>query len=351
MVNKHALVPQTVLHAFGIHEGVAIQPFGSGHINRTFKIDGEDSSFVLQRINHYVFKKPERIAANTKYASTYLKAKYPDYVFLSPIQSTAGLDMVFDEEGHPWRLLPYFKNTVTIDAVATPLEAYEAARGFAQLTKNLSGCDVSKFKPTIEQFHDLKWRYEQFQDALTNAQRTQPDRLKRAAEGIQACKDFSFLVDKYNTLIADGFLKLRITHNDTKINNILFDSQSPKVVCVIDLDTLMPGYFIYDLGDMVRTFVSPVSEEEQDLSKIIFRENIYDALVQGYFSEMEDELSEQEKQSISFAGCMMTYIMALRFLADYLNGDKYYTIKYEGQNLNRARNQLRLLELIQSEIR
>ena len=255
--------------------------------------------------------------------------------------------MVYDEEGYPWRLMPYFKNSITINEVGTPLEAYEAARGFAQLTKNLSGCDVSKFKPTIDRFHDLNWRFEQFKDALAGAK---PDRLERATEAIQACQDFSYLVDEYSNLIADGFLKLRVMHNDTKINNILFDSQSRKVVCVIDLDTLMPGYFIYDLGDMIRTFVSPVSEEEQDLAKIIFRKDIYDALLQGYLSEMKSELSEKEIQVIPFAGCMMTYIMALRFLADYLNGDIYYSIAYEGQNLVRATNQLNLLEKLRRQL-
>ena len=345
MVDKLSLVPQAILHAFGIHEGVAVQPFGSGHINRTFKIEGEDASFILQRINHYVFQKPEIIAANIRRASTFLKEKYPEYVFLSPIPSTDGLDIVYDAEGYPWRLLPYFKNTITIDAVATPHEAFEAAKGFAQLSRKLSGCNVINFQPTIDRFHDLTWRYEQFQEALGNAQ---PDRLEMAAKAIQACKDFSFLVDKYNALIADGFLKLRITHNDTKINNILFDSQSRTTACVIDLDTLMPGYFIYDLGDMVRTFVSPVSEEESDLSKIIFRPEIYRSLLDGYLSEMETELSDLEKQAIPFSGLMMTYIMALRFLTDYLNGDVYYITAYEGQNLVRAVNQLNLLKKLES---
>ena len=347
MVGRRSSVPASIIRAFGIHEGVPIQPFGSGHINRTFKIDDGDLSFVLQRVNHHVFRKPEIIATNIRLASDHLKRNYPDYLFLSPLPSQTELDMVYDEEGYPWRLMPYFKNSITINEVGTPLEAYEAARGFAQLTKNLSGCDVSKFKPTIDRFHDLNWRFEQFKDALAGAK---PDRLERATEAIQACQDFSYLVDEYSNLITDGFLKLRVMHNDTKINNILFDSQSRKVVCVIDLDTLMPGYFIYDLGDMVRTFVSPVSEEEQDLTKITFRKDIYDALLQGYLSEMRSELSEKEIQAIPFAGCMMTYIMALRFLADYLNGDTYYSIVYEGHNLVRATNQLNLLEKLRRQL-
>lgn len=347
MVGSQSSVPVAILRAFGIREGVPIQPFGSGHINRTFKIDVDDQSFILQRVNHHVFQKPEIIAANIRLASDHLKKNHPDYLFLSPLPSQSGLDLVYDEEGYPWRLMPYFKNSLTLNEVETPLEAYEAARGFAQLTKNLSGCDVSKFKPTIDRFHDLNWRFEQFKDALAGAK---PHWLEKATEAIQACNNFSYLVDEYSNLLADGFLNQRVMHNDTKINNILFDSQSRKVVCVIDLDTLMPGYFIYDLGDMVRTFVSPVSEEEQDLAKITFRKDIYDALLQGYLSEMKSELNEKEIQAIPFAGCMMTYIMALRFLADYLNGDTYYGIAYEGHNLVRATNQLNLLEKLMRQL-
>jgi Ser/Thr protein kinase RdoA (MazF antagonist) len=141
-----------------------------------------------------------------------------------------------------------------------------------------------------------------------------------------------------------------VVHNDTKINNILFDSRSQQAVAVIDLDTLMPGYFIYDLGDMVRTFVSPVSEEEPDLSKVSFRFPFYKSLLEGYLSEMDDCLSEEEKKAIPYSGMMMTYIMAIRFLADYLNGDIYYHIDYSGQNLVRASNQLRLLALIKQNV-
>ena len=134
------------------------------------------------------------------------------------------------------------------------------------------------------------------------------------------------------------------------MNNILFDAVSKKAACAIDLDTLMPGYFIYDLGDMVRTCVSPVNEEEKDISKILFRKNIYNALVEGYLSKMGDILSDQEKKFIPFAGKMMTYIMALRFLADFLRGNTYYHISYPEQNLVRARNQFQLLSLIESNV-
>ena len=290
-----------------------------------------------------MFTKPELIASNLRIASDYLTQNHPDYLFLSGIKTSDGNEMVYDKEGFPWRLFPYIENTLTVDKVESEDEAFEAARGFAELTSKLSGADPNKFKPTIDRFHDLAWRWEQFQTALKN---TTEERKQYAADAIAGCQQFSSLVDQYNKLIASGELQLRVTHNDTKINNILFDGKTRKAVCVIDLDTLMPGYFIYDLGDMIRTFVSPVSEEEKDLSKVVFRRSMYDALIKGYESQMNNALNKTERTLAPFAGMMMTYIMALRMLADFLNGNIYYQITYPDQNLVRARNQLRLLSLL-----
>lgn len=313
---------------------------GSGYIHHTFKLSGK-TSYIMQRVNINVFRKPEVIASNIQHASQYLKKKYPEYLFTTAVKSLTGAEMVYDEEGFPWRLFPYFENTHTVDKVSSAEEAFSASAEFARLTKYLDGVDTNLFKPTIDRFHDLSWRWEQFESSLKNPK---PERLRLAEEAIEQSKSFGYLVDEYETLIKSGSLKLRITHNDTKINNILFDSTTGKAVCAIDLDTLMPGYFIYDLGDMIRTFVSPVDEEEKDLSKVIVRKNIYDSLISGYLSQMEDVLSIEEKKAIPFSGMMMTYIMALRMLADYLNGDIYYQIKYEGQNLFRAKNQLKLMK-------
>ena len=226
-------------------------------------------------------------------------------------------------------------------------EAFTAASEFAKLTCYLDKINVTDFKETIPHFHDLNLRYQQFETALAKAA---SERIENASPWIDAGKRFYPLVENYRSLTTRGSLRLRITHNDTKINNILFDAVSRKAVSVIDLDTLMPGYFIYDLGDMVRTFVSPVSEEESDYSKIVFRKEIYDALLTGYLSQMEHVMSIEEKSAIPFSGKMMTYIMALRFLADYLNGDTYYHTRYPGQNLVRAGNQFRFLEVLENSL-
>jgi Ser/Thr protein kinase RdoA (MazF antagonist) len=323
-----------------------IEPIGTGHIHQTYLLKGKES-FVLQRVNKLVFTKPEVIAQNLRITSDYLSAHHPDYLFLSPVKTTTGKEMVYDTEGFPWRMFPYVENTATLNEVTTEAQAFQAAKGFAELTKNLHLIDTNLFKPTIDKFHDLNWRYFQFQMALKKAP---ADVIQTAKAAIEMAHSFAYLVDQYNTLINSHSLQTRITHNDTKINNILFSSITQESYCVIDLDTLMPGYFIYDLGDMVRTMVSPVSEEEKDFSKITFRKPIYQALISGYLSQMEDTLSREEKMAMPFAGMMMTYIMALRFLADYLKGNVYYHIAYQEQNLVRAENQLTLLTVLSKEL-
>jgi thiamine kinase-like enzyme len=336
-------IPEIIPH-FGLSvDDFTIDRIGSGYIHYTFKLTGK-RSYILQRVNKNVFKEPEVIASNLRAASDYLKKKHPDYLFLTAIKTVAGEEMSYDKAGFPWRLFPYFENTFTVDKVTSEREAFSAAAEFARLTKYLDGVDTSLFKPTITRFHDLTLRYEQFESSLKNAA---SERLSEAHEAIEKCKNFGYLVTEYETLIQSGSLKMRITHNDTKINNILFDGSTKEAVCAIDLDTLMPGYFIYDMGDMIRTFVSPVDEEEKDLDKISLRPNIYEALTKGYLSQLKDTLTMEEKSAIPFSGMMMTYIMALRMLADFLNGDVYYQIRYKGQNLIRAKNQLRLLEQLE----
>lgn len=334
--------PEKIIKSFGITEGVRISPLGSGHIHQTYKVEGKNT-FVLQRVNKNVFIHPEIIASNNRIAFRYLKQHHPSYLFPQALPDLLGNDLYYDDTGFPWRLYPLIENTFTIDEVGTVQEAFEAAKGFGELTKNLDGVDTSLFKPTLERFHDLGWRYEQFDDAIEQAK---PEILRVAKNEIGQARSFRHLVDEYSKLIGAGSLAQRIMHNDTKVNNILFDSVSRKALCAIDLDTLMPGYFIYDLGDMVRTFVSPVNEEEKNIATISFRKDIYDALLSGYLSQMGDTLTATEKKSIPFAGMMMTYIMALRMLADFLRGNTYYHITYPDQNLVRTRNQLHLLELI-----
>ncbi len=333
-----------ILQLYGLDRSAfLIERIGTGHIHQTYRLNGK-KSYVLQRVNKNVFKYPEVIASNLRQAGKYLAAHFPEYLFLNSIPSLRKEEMAYDQEGFPWRLFPYFENTITVDKVDNAEEAFSAAREFARLTRYLDGIDVHQFEETIPQFHDLALRYQQFETALSEAS---SDCIQMAQDCIDACQKANQLVDVYKQLIQNKSLKLRVTHNDTKINNVLFDKTTRQATCVIDLDTLMPGYFIYDLGDMVRTFVCPVSEEEPDRSKVVFRKEIYEATLNGYLSQMEEVMSPAEMAAIPLAGKIMTYIMALRFLADFLRGDTYYHTTYPGQNLVRARNQLTFLEKLQ----
>lgn len=335
-------IPSRIRAAFELDRDDPAQRIGSGHIHLTYKVVGRRGTVVLQRINKLIFKEPQIIADNLRLASDFLRTHFPDYRFLQPLHAQQGTDMVYDEQGFPWRMFAYQEGTTTLDTVENSRQAAAAAQGFGRLTRLLSGADVTQFRETIPDFHHLGLRYNQFESAVKQAT---PARLAAARDAMDAVRENTGIVSSYERMINRGVLQKRIMHNDTKINNILFDSNT-HAVCVIDLDTLMPGYFIYDLGDMVRTYVSPVSEEEADFTKIRFRREIYEAVMWSYLSEMGDVLSPAEREAIPLAGKVMTYIMALRFLADYLRGNTYYHVRYDDQNLVRAGNQLTLLRLL-----
>ncbi len=232
------------------------------------------------------------------------------------------------------------------DVVETAPQAYEAAVQFGRFTNLLSGFDVAQLSVTIPFFHDLDLRYQQFLEALENGNQ---QRIADARFLIDELLDYSNIATEFKLIKSDPLFKLRVTHHDTKISNVLFDKDN-KGLCVIDLDTVMPGYFISDVGDMMRTYLSPVSEEEKDFNKIVVREDIYKSIVQGYYSEMKNELTQTEKNHFFYAGKFMIYMQALRFLTDHLNDDKYYGAKYPGHNFIRACNQMVLLQrLVEKE--
>jgi Ser/Thr protein kinase RdoA (MazF antagonist) len=331
-----------IFKEFGIDTAAIVKPFGSGLINNTWLVTVGDNDFILQRINHHVFKKPEDIADNIRLIADHLKRTQSNYLFVSPLKTIHGNDMIFlNEEGY-FRLFPFIKNSHTVDTVTSPSQAYEAAKQFGRFTNVLSDLPIEKLKLTIPDFHNLALRYSQFENALTNGNN---ERIKQSAETITFLKEQSGIVHISELIKANTAFKKRVTHHDTKISNVLFD-QDDHGLCVIDLDTVMPGYFISDFGDMMRTYLSPVSEEEKDLSKIEIREDYFKAIADGYLSEMQYELTAIEKDHLVYAGKFLTYMQALRFLTDHLNNDVYYGAKYEGHNFIRANNQVELLKKI-----
>jgi Ser/Thr protein kinase RdoA (MazF antagonist) len=326
-------------------EDFQVLPFGSGLINTTWTIADKmrNAKYILQKVNHQIFKRPEDIAFNIRLIDNYLKDHFPDYLFVSPLVTTGGDELVKNDNGY-YRMFPFITNSHTIDVIEKPLQAYEAAKQFGKFTKLLSGFDASKLKITLPDFHNLTLRYQQFELALVSGN---PERIEQSKDLIAAIRKNKRIADEYE-MCKEKFT-IRVTHHDTKISNVLFDEKE-NGLCVIDLDTVMPGYFISDVGDMMRTYLCPVSEEEKDFSKISIRKEFHDAIVDGYLSEMGAELTDIEKKYFNYAGEFMIYMQVIRFLTDYLNNDSYYGAKYEGHNFVRAGNQITLLQRLQEFI-
>ncbi|MEO8762791.1 MAG: aminoglycoside phosphotransferase family protein [Ginsengibacter sp.] len=331
---------QSVLQAYGLkNDSLEVRAFGSGLINNTWLVKTNDDDFILQRINTAIFKEPLHIAQNIEMISAYFSKNYPEYLFVVPVKTVAGDEFFYDIREGYFRMFPFVPGSHTMDVVQSDVQAYEAARQFGKFTRLLSGFDLSTLKITIPDFHNLTLRYQQFQQALTHGN---AERIKESARAISEIKENVHIAEEFEKIKKNPDFKLRVIHHDTKISNILFDDNN-RGLCVIDLDTVMPGYFISDLGDMLRTYLSPVSEEEKDYSKIEIRDEFFRSIIRGYAGEMKDELSGTEKKYFVYAGKFMIYMQALRFLTDYLNNDVYYGSAYTGHNFIRANNQLVLL--------
>ncbi|SKB91494.1 phosphotransferase enzyme family protein [Daejeonella lutea] len=317
------------------------QKFGTGHINSTYllSVDGEDKKFILQSINQNVFKDPLIIAQNVRLVGEYLKKNYPEYLFVGSIPALSGEEMPL-VDGVYWRMSRFIPNSVAYDTLSDPKQAFEAAEQFGRLSKLLSRFDPSLLRPSIPGFHDLNLRYDQFKEAHANAE----EGLKlKASHQIETALSHSFIVDFFNSYKNSPDFPDRAMHHDTKISNMLFDKTTNEGLCVIDLDTLMAGKFISDLGDMMRTYVCAFSENEADMDKIFIRVEYFEAIINGYLKEMGSILTNTEKDLILFSGKYLIYMQALRFLTDYLNGNVYYPISYPEQNLVRTVNQFKLL--------
>jgi hypothetical protein len=319
-----------------------IQNFGSGLINKTWKLGAiaGEKSYVLQQINKSVFKSPVQISENLNHIGNYLARNYPHYLFVSSLPSKDNDFVIKDDNDEYYKLSNYINDSVAVNTVKDKKEAFEAARKFAEFTKLLVNFDIAKLNYPLPNFHNLTLRFIELEEQLKVADK---DRLEKALNVVNLVYKNKDIVDTYEQINSKKLIPLRVIHHDTKINNVLFDEQY-NGLCVIDLDTVMPGYFISDVGDMMRTYLSPVDEEEQDLSKIEIREDVFKAIVEGYFKEMGDVLSDNEKQLFVYAGKFLIYMQGVRFLTDYLNNDRYYGSRYDGHNLVRATNQMLLLE-------
>lgn len=335
-------VLNSVMQEFDIP--MAIQPYGNGHINDTFLVSSQ--RYILQRINTSIFQNPEELMENIQNVTAFLRDKIvgdggdPDRETLTVIPTRDGRNYYELDEQHVYRVYKFIGNTISIENSKTPENLYEAGAGFGHFQKLLADFPVEKLYETIQDFHHTPKRVEALKEAIRQ------DRAGRAAS-VQA--EITFALENAawaDTVIAGmeaGKIPVRVTHNDTKINNILFDEKTHKAVAVIDLDTVMPGSMLYDFGDALRMGGSTGAEDETDLDKVWFDEKAFEAFARGYLSEMKDALTDAEIALLPFSAKLLTYECGIRFLTDYLNGDTYFKIHREHHNLDRARNQFKLV--------
>jgi len=324
---------------------ISIAPFGGGHINDTFlvKTDNQDQ-YILQKINKNVFKNPLHVINNIEKLLNHFEGKGDNT--LKTFKTSNGEKFVIDSKQDFWRIYNFVDGAQSFDVIQNKLQAFEAAKAFGEFQLKTIDLDISEFYETIPDFHHLGKRYMKFDSVIANNPK---NRIDIAKNEIQFAYKHRKISDTISELISAGKLPHRVTHNDTKLNNVLLHKQTGKGVCVIDLDTVMPGLVLYDYGDMVRTFTSPVAEDDKDFAKVHLRKEIFEELTRGYLYHLSRVLTKNEKENLLLGGKYMTLIMGLRFLTDYIEGDVYYKIKYEDHNLIRAKNQFALLASIEAQ--
>ena len=329
-----------------------VSPITAGHINDTFVMatGGERRTrYVLQRINHAVFTDPPGMMDNLVRITEHVRAKAertrPDAASrqLRLIGTHDGRGYHKDSQGHFWRLYNFIEGAVTHDVPPSGDVAYEAARTFGWFQRALLDLPGPPLHETIPGFHDTPQRLAVFQDVL---RADTHNRAGLARPEIEFLLENAALCSVLPRLIEDSTIPIRVAHNDAKINNVMLDKNSGDGICVIDLDTVMPGLSIYDFGDLVRTATCPAAEDERDLSKVAIDLAMYDALVRGFVSEARHFLTTAEREHLAFAGKLITFEQFVRFLTDYLAGDVYYKVHREGHNLDRSRTQMKLLQSI-----
>lgn len=331
-------------------ECTAIKVNTQGHINTTFvstfSHEGKTRKYTHQMINKNVFKHPDEVMSNIVKVTTHIQQKVKDLPdaekrCLHVIPTKDGKSYFLDESGEYWRTYGFIDDVNSFDSFSSLESVRNLGKAIGIFQKQLSDFDGAELYDTIPHFHDMGMRYGQLEAAL------EKDPLGRA-ESVRKELDFLFANRERGERIwndfASGVLPNRVTHNDTKMNNVLFDKDTDEALCVIDLDTIMPGTILFDTGDMIRTACNTGLEDEKDLSKIGFDTSVYKALIGGYLSEAEEFLTEQERNGIKESGRVITQIMAVRFLTDYIAGDVYYHIDYPEHNIVRCRTQLKLIE-------
>jgi len=334
---------------------VAAVPYGSGHINDTFAATyamrgpgPPRRRFIHQRINREVFRDPAALMDNVARVTRHIRDKLLaagehdlERRVLSLVPTREGADYLVDDDGEYWRTYLFIEGATTHDIVETPAQAREVARAFGRFQRRLADLPGPPLVATIPGFHDTPRRLQALRAAVA---RDAAGRAADVAEEIDRLEAYARLAGALQSLVRQGAIPLRVAHNDTKINNVMIDGETGEGICVIDLDTVMPGLALDDFGDLVRSSVCYAKEDERDLSRIRVEVPLFEALARGYLDAAGSFLVAAEIDNLVRAGELMTYECALRFLTDHLDGDIYFRVHHEGHNLDRARAQLALLD-------
>ncbi len=329
-----------------------IEGYGNGHINDTY-ICETDPRVILQRINVNVFKKPDEVMANIYNVTEHLKKKIkkaggnPDRETLNVIRTRDGGNYYKLDDENYFRMYKFVENNFSFDMVENPVQLYHAGKAFGKFQNMLDDYPADNLFETIIDFHNTPVRVEQLKDAIAN---NVSGRLSLVADEIGFALDYARYADAIVLELEKGTVPLRVTHNDTKLNNVLFDKDTLEAICVIDLDTVMPGSVLYDFGDALRFGASSGAEDETDLEKIWFDLEKFDQFARGFLGETGGCLTEKEVELLPVSALLMTYECGIRFLADYLNGDTYFKVHREHHNLDRARTQFKLVKDIESKL-
>lgn len=329
----------------------------SGHINSTYiatfrKPSGSLSHYIFQRINEKVFKNPLAVMRNVEMVTRHINWKVLRVKrdlggqTLNLYPARGGRFYAQGEGGGIWRCYNFIEGCKTYDIVENTRQAYQAAHAFGSFQDLVSDIDVDDIEETIPDFHDTPKRYARLMEVIEADPQGRVAGAQEEIDFIRARKD---LTTRLIDLMNKGDLPVRITHNDTKINNVMIDTETDEAVCVIDLDTVMPGLSLYDFGDLVRTAVSPAAEDETDLSKVEVRMPMFEALAEGYMDSC-DCLCEAEIEQLAFSGILISLEIGIRFLTDHIEGDVYFKTMRDGHNLDRARTQLKLVERLEEQL-
>lgn len=333
-------------------------PYGSGHINDTYCAEydqaGQRVRYIHQRLSTKAFKQPielmENVGRVTNHALNQLNSEQNPEAYrrtLTCIPSINGTPHAIDDEGNCWRTYLFIERARTYDTIESEAQATEAARAFGEFQKLAATLPGEPLHETIPGFHNTKQRFQHLVEAIEADTQNRAASVRKEIDWFMSReKEASKVVDMLDT----GEIPLRVIHNDTKLNNVMLDDVTGEGICVIDLDTTMPGSAIYDFGDMVRTATSPVAEDEVDVSKVCMRPVMFEALVKGYLASANSFLTENERGLLAFSGKLITMECGSRFLTDYLKGDVYFKVHREGHNLDRTRTQMALAESIEAQM-